>query len=233
MRIEKNQIVAGYPALAVRTFLRRCRFCTIVPATAACDLKIGMPDAAVLLRELTSLGLIEVAEHPPTDEDAAYEITSRGLAFANASGARPVLRTTAESALQQFMEQLQAVNANAEYVYRVESAVLFGSMLTETERLGDVDLAVKLSPKTTEEKALDRWCGRRRHAAQETGRRFGSTFEWVVWPKTEVFRALRGRVRTLSIHEWDQITKMTDVRYRVVWGDRKRIARLIPDGKPC
>jgi hypothetical protein len=96
-----------------------------------------------------------------------------------------------------------------------------------------VDLAVELSPKSTGEEAFDRWCDRRRHAAQETGQRFRSTFDRVVWPKTEVLRALRGRVRTLSIHKWDEITKMTGVRYRVLWGDRLRIAHLIPDGKLC
>lgn len=106
-------------------------------------------------------------------------------------------------------------------------------MLTEIERLGDVDVAVKLSPKTTEDKAFYEWCDRRGHASEEAGRRFGSIFDSAVWPKAEVYRALRGRVRTLSIHEWDQITKMAGVRYRVLWGDRKRIARLIPDGEPC
>jgi predicted nucleotidyltransferase len=118
--------------------------------------------------------------------------------------------------LARFIERLHPVNANAEYLYRVESAVLFGSMLTETERLGDVDLAVELSSKATGEKAFDRWCDRRRDAALEAGQRFKSDFDWVVWPKAEVYRALRGRTRTLSIQEWDQIKKMADVRYRIV-----------------
>jgi hypothetical protein len=117
--------------------------------------------------------------------------------------------------------------------YVAVSRAQFGSMLTETERLGDVDLAVELSSKATGEKAFDRWCDRRQNAALKAGQRFKSDFDWVVWPKAEVYRALRGRARTLSIHEWDQIKKIADVRYRVVWGDRKRIARLIPDGKPC
>ena len=233
MRINKGQVVAGYPALTVRTFLRRCRSCTIVLATAAHDLKIDEGEGSVFLKKLAALDLVEPADHISRGEAEAYEITNRGLAYANASASKPITRRTAESALAQFMERLHAVNANAEYVYSVKSAVLFGSMLTEIERLGDVDLAVELSPKVTEDKAFDRWCERRRQAAQETGQRLRSTFDWVVWPKREVLPALRGRVRTLSIHEWDQITKMTGVRYRVLWGDRKRIARHIPDGKPC
>ena len=160
MRINKGQVVAGYPALTVRTFLRRCRFCTIVPATAAYDLKFDEREASAFLRELASLGLIESVDHIPRGEAEAYEIADRGLAFANATAARPITRRTAESAVAQFMERLHAVNANAEYLYRVESAVLFGSMLTETERLGDVDIAVKLSSKATGEE-FDRRCDRR------------------------------------------------------------------------
>jgi len=233
MRLSKDQIIAGYPALAVRAFLRRCRSCTIVPATAAYELKAGAAEATQFLRELDSLGLIEAAEHPQMEEAAAYEITSRGHAFANASAAKPVLRRTAESALRQFMERLHRVNASSEYVYRVKSAVLFGSMLSEAERLGDVDIAIELSPKVDEEADFRQWCDRRRQVAQDVGRSFGSTFDWVVWPKTEVFHVLRARSRTLSLHEWDQVARMPEVRYRVLWGDPKRIAALIPDGRPC
>ena len=233
MRVAKDQIVAGYPALAVRAFLRRCRFCTIVPSTAEIALKIGASEATRFLRELVSLGLVEAAEYPPMDKTAAYEITSRGHAFANASAAKPVLRRTAELALRQFMERLHKVNASSEYVYRVRSAVLFGSMLSEAERLGDVDIAIELLPKVDEEAEFGQWCDRRRHIAQEAGRHFASTFDWVVWPKTEVLHLLRARARTLSLHEWDQVAQMPEVRYRVLWGDPKRITALIPDGRPC
>lgn len=233
MRIGKDQLIAGYPALTVRAFLRRCRFCTIVPETAAFALKAATPEAAVFLRELASLDLIESAEHLPTGEEVAYEITARGNAFANASAAKPVLRKTAESALEQFMERLQRVNASSEYVYCVESAVLFGSMLSEAERLGDVDIAVELLPKVVEEAEFRQWCDRRRYAARDQGRRFGSTVDWVLWPKEEIFEVLRSRSRTLSLHGIHDLAELTDVRYRVLWGNPGRIAGLIPSGRPC
>lgn len=233
MRIGKDQLIAGYPALTVRAFLRRCRFCTIVPETAAFALKAATPEAAVFLRELASLDLIESAEHLPTGEEVAYEITTRGNAFANASAAKPVLRKTAESALEQFMERLQRVNASSEYVYCVESAVLFGSMLSEAERLGDVDIAIELLPKVVEEAEFRQWCDRRRYAARDQGRRFGSTVDWVLWPKEEIFEVLRARSRTLSLHGIHDLAELTDVRYRVLWGNPGRIAGLIRSGRPC
>ena len=55
--------------------------------------------------------------------------------------------------------------------YRVESAVLFGSMLSEAERLGDVDIAIELLPKVAEQAEFHKWCDRRRYAARESRER--------------------------------------------------------------
>jgi predicted nucleotidyltransferase len=68
--------------------------------------------------------------------------------------------------LQQFLERLDNVNSSPDYVYRVESAVLFGSMPSEAELLGDVDIAIELLPK-------------RRYAAREQGKSFRSSFDWI------------------------------------------------------
>jgi hypothetical protein len=230
MRIAKDQIVAGFPALTVRTFLRRCRFFTIVAETAAHALKTDDRQAAGFLRRLASLGLLRAAEDMPSDAAEAYEITTHGHAFANASAAKPVFRKTAEAALERFMERLQRVNASSEYVYRVESAVLFGSMLSAVDRLGDVDIAIELQPRITDKAEFQRMCVARQRAAEEQGRYFSSTFDWVMWPRAEVLLFLKARSRTLSLHEWDQVTRMVDVRYRVLWGDSGRIAGLIPRG---
>lgn len=233
MRITKDQIVAGYRALTVRAFLCHCRFCTIVAATAAYALKTDDERAAEFLRQLALQGLIEPAEHLPFDEKAAYEITTEGNAFANASAAKPVFRKTAERVLEQFLERVQTVNANPDLVYRIESAVLFGSMLSTAERLGDVDIAIELRSKVTGKKEFRKRCDERRHAALEQGRHFSSTFDWVIWPSTEITLQLKARSRTLSLHEFGQLGRMTGIRYRVVWGDAKRVAGLISGGQPC
>jgi hypothetical protein len=233
MRIAKDQSVAGYPALVVRAFLRRCRFCTIVPETAAYALRASNRKAADFLCQLAALGLIKPTEYLPLGEKAAYEITTRGNAFANASAAKPVFRKTAELALERFLERLHELNANPEYVYRVNSAVLFGSMLSDIERLGDVDIAIGLQSKVAGEAEFRKWCDRRRKAAQEQGRSFGSTFDWVVWPRIEVFHVLRAHTRILSLHEWDEVIRMPKVRYKVLWGDAEQIAGLISKGKQC
>ena len=150
-----------------------------MPETAAFALKTDTTEATVFLRDLASLDLIESAEHVPMDAEAAYKITIRGNAFANASAAKPILRKTAESALEQFMKRLRSLNDSSEYVYCVKSAVLFGSMLSEAERLGDVDIAIELLAKVEEGAGAEfrQWCDRRRYVAQNHGRRFGSTVD--------------------------------------------------------
>ncbi len=55
--------------------------------------------------------------------------------------------------------------------------------------------------------------------------------DFVLWPRTEIFRALRARARALSLHEWNQVVQMPGVRYRILLGDRERIASLIAGGE--
>jgi hypothetical protein len=109
--------------------------------------------------------------------------------------------------------------------YRVESAVLFGSMLSEVDRLGDVDIAIELLPKLAEEAEFRKWCDRRRYAAREQGKSFSASFDWTFWPRDEIFEALRARSHTLSLHGIYHLAEMADVRYRVLRGDPERVGR--------
>ncbi len=231
MRISKDEIIAGYPALTVRAFLRRYRSLSIGAGSVAQQFQTNERQAREFLLGIESLGLIEPAESPLPDNEAAYEITIKGNALANASAAKPIRRSTAELALRQFMDRLSRLNASGEYVYRVTSAVVFGSMLTDTERLGDVDIAIELEAKVTEEAGFRKWCDARRTLAVKRGTHFGNEVDFVLWPKTEIFRALRARARALSLHEWNQVVQIPGVRYRILIGDRKRITGLIAGGE--
>jgi hypothetical protein len=63
-----------------------------------------------------------------------------------------------------------------------KSVVLFGSMLSEAERLGDVDIAIELLPKVAEEAEFRKWCDGRRYAARDQGKSFRSSFDWIFGP---------------------------------------------------
>ena len=232
MRITKDQIVAGHPAMCVRDFLRRYRLSNFVTSAAEHAMDLAPKRASEFLFELRALGLIEPAKPFCEDPGPAFRVSSAGRALANASAAKPISRKTAERVLGEFLERVGAVNSTEEYVYRVRSAVLFGSMLSSMERLGDVDVAIELQPKVTEKTQFRQLCDARRHTAQERGRSFYTSFDWAIWPRMEIILQIKSRSRSLSLHEFDQLTQMENVQYRVLVGDPKRIASSIPRGRP-
>jgi hypothetical protein len=92
MRITEGQIVAGYPALEVRGFLRRYRLGGFVAEAAEDALDLRRAEAASFLREMVALGYLESINPPFAGGTPCFEVTSLGQAFANASGARPISR---------------------------------------------------------------------------------------------------------------------------------------------
>ncbi len=232
MRITKDQIVAGRAALEVRGFLRRYRLGAFIAEAAQEEIKLSLAEANEFLREMVSLGYLEHMNPPLADGTPCFEVTSQGQAFANASAARPISRETADRVLREFMERVQIVNARDEYVYKIESVVLFGSMLADLDRLGDVDLAIELRPTALDDRQFQNHCQSRRRLALERGRQFGSTFDWAIWPTTEIFLFLKSRSRSLSLHAFSEVQEMNGVRYRVLQGSPDRLAAMIPAGIP-
>ena len=49
--------------------------------------------------------------------------------------------------MTKFLGRVERVNATPEYLFRVDTVTLFGSTLSNAERLGDVNIAVDLKSK--------------------------------------------------------------------------------------
>ena len=229
MRIVSDELIASYPALEVRGFLRRYRL-TDFHIEAAQDALVLSPRATtIFMNKLKILGFIE--ELDKWHERRVFRLTIKGQALANASAARPILRKTAERLLDQFLERVQRVNCTQEYVYRVEQVVLFGSMLSDIDRLGDVDVAIQLQRKVDEEDAFQEWSMARRRAAEAKGRNFRGVFDWATWPSQEVFLHLKARSSGLSLHDFCEVEKLPNVRYKVLLGDPQSISARIVSGE--
>ena len=171
MQIAENQTIAGYPALEVRNFVRKHQFTPITEEAAEITLRLDHGAAADFLHKLVDIGLIE--KHSEQEGTLLYVLTLDGEALAQVSAAKPIHRKTAERVLEQFLERVHKVNATPEYLYRVEDVILFGSMLNDVERLGDVDVAINLEPKVGDCDARREWSRRRRRVAIEAGRSLG------------------------------------------------------------
>ena len=64
---------------------------------------------------------------------------------------RQYKRHTADEALKMIINQIEQVNSMDDFVYFVDKAVLFGSYLDiDKQTLGDIDIAIYLSPKRTD-----------------------------------------------------------------------------------
>jgi predicted nucleotidyltransferase len=143
-----------------------------------------------------------------------YELTDQGTRLAQASAAAPLRRATAERKLREFMARVEQVNQSEEFAYRVKRVVLFGSYLTDAERVNDIDLAVELAP---------RWdgfdVGIQYQKEQERVRlaprhRTRNALAIQQWPWREVLHFLKARSRAFSFH---------DIRDPILHGIAKRV----------
>ncbi len=230
MRISKGEIVAGCPALQVRRFLRRFNRKFFMRCAVERVMQLKPEQAEEFIHEMVALKLIEPTE--PFGNGAAFEVADRGLAFANATAARPIHRGTAERVLREFLDRVNAINASKEYAFSIRGAILFGSMLSNAERLGDVDVAIDLQPRISDPIHRHMLCERRRRLAEKQGRTFSSMVRRALWPRDEVLLQLKARSRSLSLHGFDQFQGMGDFCYRVLIGDSNFLAAQIPTGTP-
>jgi hypothetical protein len=228
MRITKEKVVAGHSALRVREFLRRFERGFFMLSAAESFMHFKSRQAAKFINDMVALELIEPTT--PFGNKAAFQVATRGHAFANATAAKPIYRGTAERVLREFIDRVNAVNASKEYAFKVKSAVLFGSLLSCVDRLGDVDVAIDLQRRFSDVASFRHQCDRRRLLAEEQGRAFSTAIDWATWPKKEVLVLLKARSRSLSLHGFDQLMEMENLRYRILIGDASVIASQIPTG---
>src|ERR1035438_10110380 len=159
MRIKKEEVVAGHSALRVRGFLRRFERGFFMLSAAESFMQLKSRQAAEFISDMVALELIEPTM--PFENKAAFQVATRGHAFANATSAKPIHRGTAERVLREFVDRVNAVNASKEYAFAVKSAVLFGSILSCVDRLGDVDVAIDLRPRISDSAKFRQQCDRR------------------------------------------------------------------------
>jgi predicted nucleotidyltransferase len=193
LRIAPNDTIAGLPAVKLRNALRRgSPF--VSQSGLAMSLTLDTAESMKLICRLEADGYIA-----RTDDSARWLLTIRGTALAMAKSTRPFNRSVADRHLFRFLERVHEANASEYWLYWIDEVFLFGSMLSDTSTpVGDVDLAVRLTP---------RWLGNelevrlreRSYEARAGGRQFSNVTQSVFWPQEEQWRFLRGRSNVLSL----------------------------------
>ena len=109
--------------------------------------------------------------------------------------------------MQGLVSRAEAINSNPKYLYSVCSIVVFGSYLKENDRLGDLDVAIELSPRIHD--ADERTKAHLRYA-RESGRRFSNFTDEPYWAEAEVYQVLKARRRTVSFQPWYAFLRMEE-----------------------
>ena len=137
MRLDLTETFAGVPARRVRDALRRPNSRWVTPYWLARAVNYPGDQAEDFVDALVSRGLVKRDE-----EEDVVKLTEQGIAFSQAS-LITVTRKTADRVLHEFLDRVRALNADQDAFYQVPEVVVFGSYLTNAERLGDVDLAIQ------------------------------------------------------------------------------------------
>lgn len=203
MRLDRDEVIAGVPILAIRGLLRKLNW-RIGLADVARVLTLDPAEARALVDELHLLGLIA----PVNGEQDTWAPTPRGNALAGARALPPMTRKTAEALLEAFLRRVTELNTSNKYVYRVARVVVFGSYLSDSPTMNDLDLAVEFVPRETDPDRHFEACERHTQAARAAGRRFSGFVDQLGWPEEEVRRFLKARSPRISLHDMDELRKL-------------------------
>jgi hypothetical protein len=230
MRLDRGDRIAGVDGLRLRNYFRRysenvnCR-------TLMAEFSMSKRRAQDMLDALLKLEMISPCEFQHDKKMVCYETTILGNALGMAKAGRSVKRASAGAVLRELLDRVKAVNDRQDLAYRVESVVVFGSYLSEAKRVNDLDVAVELKPRSTDDATWERLRNASHERAAAAGRRFRNVVEQVGWPQLEVLGILKNRSRTISFCEWKSLFRMDDLRYCAVFGDKERIAGLLKGGQ--
>ena len=208
MRIDRKEVIAGFPILRVRDFLSMIGSDLIDLQRVKSYFKIKDRAARALINELVAKGFI-VKEK--SRGNGYYEVTIAGNAFSMAKCVAPLNKAKVDKIFSEFMERVQEVNKSDFYLFRISKVLLFGSYIDPAKSdYADIDIAIELEPKV--QQGVD-FVQMRMKQAQESGRRFPSFIHAAMYSEDIVVKALRNRSRYISIHKTDDpILKMTPVK---------------------
>ena len=202
MIIDPQGTICGFPSMEVRKALKGLRGGSGGSALYFQEkLRASLKDTKEFIKRLQQEGFLTL--DPDLDREY-WKCTIKGNALGQAS-ARPISRKTADRILRGFLERVHEVNANDYYLHVVPVVFVFGSYLSDKEKIGDIDLAFDLEqrpriyPNAYPGQDFGNLTRERTHQAWESGKSFSNTSDQVCWSSTEIYLFLKSRKR-LSFH---------------------------------
>lgn len=204
MRIESNATLADMPILEIRNLLKRNRCCNWSAATVRYAFKTSFKNARHTISKLENAGYIEPVI---VGKKTYWKNTLKGNTLAMATAAKPILRATADKKISEFLERVAVVNSENYFLYEVVEVAVFGSYLSNKERINDIDISISLEPKNTDTIRQQELDLERTNEAIEDGRKFSNTLEALYWPEYQIVRFLKSHSRSISLHQDEGLLK--------------------------
>ncbi|NRA60792.1 MAG: nucleotidyltransferase domain-containing protein, partial [Psychrobium sp.] len=142
MNIDRNEIIAGLPAVEARDLIAKLIWIHsgFTLNDLAKRLKIKKPIAHKYVEAFESEGYLKPFDGQ--DSKKRWVTTIKGNALAQASAAKRFKRATADKHYDLFLKRVSEINSNAKFLYQVSKVAVFGSYLTNSPTVGDIDLFV-------------------------------------------------------------------------------------------
>lgn len=201
MRVDWQQELEGYSLLQIRDALRKLPF-TDTEFTAGFVAKnlagrVPLITAKRLIIGLIESGLVEFADEGPDNSAPRFVLTDTGISLRAAHATRRFKRARAEKAVGKLLRTAEAINADPIFLHNVGSVAVYGSYITGTPDLGDIDVAVKLKARWAPQSGLGGNKTEREMMAEKFEAKHPpppSFYEkgfWRFWPETYTMRLLR------------------------------------------
>jgi predicted nucleotidyltransferase len=214
MRIDPKDTLAGQSILKIRDFLRRNQLHNWGEETVGYAFAVDSKTAKRIIILLKRRGYIEPIQ---ISGEKYWKNTIQGNALALSSAAKPISRATAEKKLKEFLERVVEVRISKYYLYKVTKVVVFGSYLTAKEKLNDIDISISLAPKEKNVEKMRKLAERRINEAFSQGKVFSNFVEQISWPQHEVIKFLKGRSRSIGLHQDEGVLKQCE--HKVIYTD--------------
>jgi predicted transcriptional regulator/predicted nucleotidyltransferase len=218
MYIDPKSKIANRPAMEIRDMLHAIVMDVSDAETIRYHLKTNMQQTQKIIKILIAEGYLEIYPNHSGNKEK-YRVTLKGGSLSLASAATPIKRSTADLKLKEFMERVQIVNSDDHYLFRVKKVIVFGSYLSDKDRINDIDFAVELLPKYDQEETLRRGQDQIEEA-RKRGRyfRIPESASEMLYLEDRVVKYLKSRSRSISIHSVDdELFKVGDVLQKLLY----------------
>lgn len=216
--ISRDQTIAGISCLEVRRVLRRVGFRAITKRAIQTYLPdLSRAEVNRLWKALHEGGYIAMGRLEDEPEWAnRLMMTDKGWDLVRATGALPITRKTADRLLATTLDRADMRRAERmRFAYTPDRMYVYGSYITEKERLGDLNIAVEWEPRYADRDDQFQFRQQFAQEAAHAGRQFSNYVEYLYWGFTHAELFLRNRARGLSLSTVEFPEQREHLIYRV------------------